>query len=433
MRIETIVRVTAVLMCLASIGVAGTTVVMNTAGTMLGQTGLDELVRPAEQEQEVQADPLEQLHPYQVRLSASGEVEGRVNIVNPLSGTVGTAQDMSIAFLQNGQVVAETYPGLEGQFQVALAPGLYSVVGSGADGYVAFGMHVLPAELTVDNSDSADTQPVAFQEVVNELTIDSVAVPTGDLPTVASLARSNIPPGLLTTPPTGEGLTPSTPLTPEEQAQFTNQQRDVSLTGHQVQIRADGRLVGRMSRVNQDGEPTRIRRLNAFLVRDNQVVAQAPVGELGSFEFYDVQPGIYSFVAAGMDGLAAFTMQAVDGPNMAGIPDELTLVSAVQGGNGQPAGATTAPEDTGYAVSRLPQPGAGAGGPGAPIPGEGVGGAPGGGGGAFGGGFGGGGGGLGGLGGLGALLGAAGLAAGIAALVDDDDDDTNVVVSPAGP
>lgn len=439
MRAATLVRVTMIVMFVASIGVAGTTVVMSTAQTLLGQTlapsdaGEQAQAAPTLPDQPVQADPLErQLRPYQVRLNSAGELEGRVNIVNPATGEVSTAQEMTITFLQRGTVVAQRRPGIDGNFQVPLAPGVYSVVGAGPDGYIAYAMHVLPAELTVDNGAAGETQPVAFQEVLSQLSIDTVAVPVTDLPMVVNLARNNIPPELLSPTPSGEGLVPGLPLAPEERHELP-QTPDVALNGHQVQIGEDGRLVGRMHRLNQNGEPVRIRRLNVFLVRDNQVLAQAPVSELGRFEFFDVAEGVYSFVAAGMDGLAAFTMQAVSGPDLAGVPDELDFSFVAANGEAN-AAATTDPESTGYAVNAAESTNQQQGGAGPLAEGSGF---PGGGGGVGGGGGTAGGGGFGGgdSGWLAALI-AGGIGAGVGYALADDDDDTRrqpPVVSPANP
>jgi hypothetical protein len=434
MRAVTLVRVAMIVMFVASLGVAGTTVVMTTAQTLLNQADAgDALQAPAGQsEQPVQADPLErQLRPYQVRLNPAGELEGRVNVVNPATGEVSTAQAMTITFLQRGTIVAQRSPGIDGTFQVALPPGVYSVVGSGPDGYIAYAMHVLPAELTVENEAAGQTQPVAFQEVLSTLSIDTVAVPVTDLPMVVNLARNNIPPELLSPTPSGEALSQGLPISPEESAEF-NQQPDVALEGHQVQIREDGRLVGRMHRINQNGEPVRIRRLNVFLVRDNQVIAQAPVNELGRFEFFDVAEGVYSFVAAGMDGLAAFTMQALSGPNLAGVPDEMDLSFVTADGESN-AAATTDTESTPFAVDAAQNTGQQAGVPGMQPLGE-----PGlGGGGGVGGGPGGGAAGGGGVGGgesgwLAALI-AGGIGAGIGFALADDGDDRRSPVSPAQP
>lgn len=430
MRAATLVRVSLVVLCLASIGVAGSTVVMKTAESLLGQTTITIPVRTAVRVEPVQADQLErQLRSYQVRLNPAGQLEGRINVINPLTGGIGTAQEMTVAFLQNGDVVAESRPGSDGRFAVTLPPGVYSVVGAGPDGYVAYAVSVLPAELTVDSGEPG-TQPVAaYQEVVEELAINSVAVPVSDLPVVAGLARSNIPPELLQPVASGEGAVPGPPIGPEYDAENPDQRKDVALEGHQVQIRPDGQLIGRVHRINQNGEPTRIRRLNVFLVQNNQVVAQAPVDELGTFSFFDVDEGVYSFVAAGMEGLAAFSMQAVSGPDLAGnVADEIHLVAAGANMSGQGAGGLVGGDDLKYAVDSM---GNGEGPPGAPpVPppagGAGAGTVGTGSGAAGGGGFAGGDSGW-----LAALIGA-GIGAGIG-IAAADDDNNNVVISPNVP
>lgn len=436
MRAASLVRISLVLMFVASIGMAGTTVIMKTAEILIAETDLSGTTDAV---QEVQVDQLErQLRSYQVRLAGDGTLPGRVSIIDPLTGQVATAREMTIAFLQNGSVVSEIHPGIEGRFQVSgLLPGVYSVVGYGPDGYIAYSLHVLPAELTVDHRSADGTQQVAFQEIEEEFAIDSVAVPTTDLPTVTSLAQSNIPPELLQPNPSGPGATPGASIADQYDQEHPDQRRDVALSGHQVRIQPDGTLTGRVHRINQNGEPTRIRRLNVFLVQNNAVVAQAPVDELGTFRFYEVPEGIYSFVAAGMEGMAAFTMQAVSGPDLAGVADELILPVSMQGGEGGGGGGVVGGEDLPYAYGAAGGSGDnddgggsgafgdGAGGPG----GEGGGGEGGGGGGTGGGGggpAGGGGGPGGGSSGFGEILALAALGLGGFALAEADDDNRRI-------
>lgn len=441
MRAATLVRIAAVVMFAASIGVAGTTVVMNTASTVFGQVELDSTAE-GPQLQAVQADQLErQLRSYQVRLAGDGSLNGRINVIDPRTGAMGTAQEMTIALLQDGNVVHEVHPGLEGKFQVSgVQPGVYSVVGSGPDGYVAYAMQVLPAELTVDNRIPNGLEPVAFQEVQDELAIDSVAVPTSDLPTIVTLAETHIPAELLQEEPSGTGFNPAESIAEQYHAENPLNREDVALAGHQVRIQPDGRLTGRVHRLDQNGEPTRIRRLNVFLVQNNQVVGQAPVDELGTFNFYDVADGVYSFVAAGVEGMAAFTMQAISGPELTGVADELILpVSTNAGMAGAGVGGVVGGADLGYAFGQA-QGGGGQGGTGGGTGATGEAGTPGGeGSGSGGGGTSGAagdgtaGGGAAGTGesGLAELLAAGALIAGAVALSEDDG--RGQPISPANP
>jgi hypothetical protein len=85
----------------------------------------------------------------------------------------------------------------------------------------------------------------------------------------------------------------------------------------------------------QTGRPTRLRRLNVFLVQNNEVVSQAPVSENGTFTFSSVAPGTYSFVAAGLEGFTAFSLRAVSGQNVSDksdVANELIVPVAFQGG-----------------------------------------------------------------------------------------------------
>ncbi|MGE0378385.1 MAG: hypothetical protein AB7I48_12775 [Planctomycetaceae bacterium] len=470
MRATSLLRIVLVLTMLASISVAGTAVVWSTGERMLaaaaGDASSDEL-------QPVQAGELEkQLRSYRVRLRADGRLPGRINVVDPETGLVSAARDMKIALLQNGRVVTEFQPGIDGVFEAeGVAPGVYSLVGHGEEGYIAYGLEVMPAEFNVDNRREGDVQPVAFQEIAAELQIDSLAIPPTDGPSVLSLASEHLPEEIVAAakeiaanaaasdaapqpPAAGPDVSGRADLDPAEVDPAEEASPAASLRQNEIRLDANGSLTGRVRSLNpQTGQPVRIRRLNVFLVRDNQIVAQAPVSPLGVFTFPDLSEGLYSFVAAGTEGFTAFSIRtvadAVAGP---GTPNELVVpVAFAQPGLLGLSGTLASLEDLYYLLYWLQYyysdgndddgagglfgggpggPGGGLGGPGGP--GLGAGGAGGGfpgGGGGF---AGGGGGGLFGGEGLGALLGLGALGAAAAALADDDDNNPQVV-SPATP
>ncbi len=337
MRFTSLLRVMLVVLFLGSICAAGTAVVWSSGEQILTQLATDVgLIRPAVHSH-VQADDLEKsLRSYRVRLRADGRLPGRINIVDPDTGEPAFARDLTIAFVQHGQVVTEVHPGIDGAFEAeGVAPGVYSLVGHGPEGYIAYGLEVLPAELTVDNRSAIEMSLVAFQEIQQEIQIDSLAIPPVDGPTVLQLAREHLPPEVIS------GSTGGSVSHVEPSMQFANEIYQVnqvveddgsepetpdfapqspeppdapsaSLRQNKIRLSADGTLTGRMRSLNaRTGELVRFRRLNIFLVRDNRVVAQAPVSPLGVFTIPQLGVGRYSFAAAGTEGFAAFSIHTV--------------------------------------------------------------------------------------------------------------------------
>ncbi len=466
MRATTLLRTAFVLAMLGSISVAGTAVVWSTGGRLLAVAVTDADTSDADAYsadvlEPVQAGDIEkQLRSYRVRLRADGRLPGRINVIDPETGLVSPAREMTIALLQNGEIVTEVHPGIDGVFEAeGVAPGIYSLVGHGDEGYIAYGLEVLPSEFNAgaDGRDDDGNQPVAFQEVEDELQIDSLAVPPTDGPSVLNLANEHIPDELVAAADeiAADGVAvPPPPANADDRADPAGSARAANLNQHAIRLAADGSLTGRVRSLSpQTGQPVRIRRLNVFLVRNNEIVAQAPVTPLGVFTFPDLDEGLYSFVAAGTEGFAAFSIRTVsDGFAGLGSPDELivpvafsptetTPVAFAQGGGGL-GGTLASIADVPYLLELLQQyysgGGPGGGPPGAgPLGGLGGPAPPGGGGGGFGGGPGGGagagGGGFGGGGGLGALLGLAALGAAAAALGNDNNNNSPQIISPANP
>lgn len=170
--------------------------------------------------------------------------------------------------------------------------------------------------------------------------------------------------------------------------------------------------------------------MNAFLIRDNQIVARSEVSETGQFTFKNLAPGPYSFVASGLEGFSAFSIYTVIAGQVADgqAAGELLVPVAFQGVRFVMNGVLVSPEDVKFAIDQLltamgqnPEEAIAAAMPQVPAQFPGLGGT----GGGFGGGAGGGGGLLPGI--LAGLI-----AAGVAAAVVDDDDGTTIIIgSPA--
>jgi len=378
------------------------------------------------------------LRSHRIRLSSDGFLPGRINLVDAETGAVRVLKDVKVMFIQDGQVKATAVPGEGGTFQAAgLQPGVYSLAAIGPEGYVAYGLEILPPaapnpvlpaaekDQTASLDGVVETEPV-YQEVTSVLSIDSLAIPRRDFDAVIQLARSYIPAELLSATSPQEADAVSPPGEPLDEPPPTDEtEGNSNMRHHAVQIGADGTLSGRTRRVHpQTGRPTRLRRLNVFLVQNNEIVSQAPVSENGTFTFSSVAPGTYSFVAAGLEGFTAFSLQAVTASAVtdgADVAKDLIVPVAFQGPGPMYLldGVLVNAHDLAAALRELlAQAGVDVAGLDGAVPGP-AGGAMGEGGGGFGGGGGGFGGGGDGM--LGALLGAA-IGAGVAALASDNNE-----------
>ena len=74
------------------------------------------------------------------------------------------------------------------------------------------------------------------------------------------------------------------------------------------------------------------------MVRGEERVAETSVDSQGNFTFDDIEPGIYEFVAAGPDGHAAVSFEAVD------VLEEVQIKSVVEGGSLAQDGALPGPD-----------------------------------------------------------------------------------------
>jgi hypothetical protein len=386
---------------------------------------------PAESQPPLEDAPGVIAHAYQIHLSSKGTVKGRIDTRGTVQEPFETASHkargkvkdhtLRIVFLQRNSIVVETQAEPNGEFEVAVPPGVYGFVATGDHGYAAYAMQVLPYEApAVEEETSENIHQASFQQddasipsddpADDVIKIQTLAIPPGDFPTAKRLAQAYIPGDILSrgadsslTMPGQELLDATPPARPPLQT---------SMWVHNVAIQSDCSLVGRMRRLHPvTGQTLKIQQLCVFLVRENTVVAQTGVSPEGAFRFPKAVPGAYTFVAAGADGFAAFSFEAVS--QEAAPPGTVQQISFhMDDTSGGAATGSVTSENAGESEELIPtQAGAFFAG------------------GAGGGGAGGGAGGGGGIGGL--ILGGL-IGAGVGSLIDRDDDHSNTK-SPANP
>jgi hypothetical protein len=233
-----------------------------------------------------------------------------------------------------------------------LPPGVYSLIGVGESGFLAFALTVLPPAKSSQRAANAVTvgllqdqspsvQPVLdvvaytppfetlrdiimryYPEmelpVVNE---QAYRQQLGETPEPASYARS-------------AGIQDAVGAEGRLRDLLEAMQPATSIKAHKITILPNGILRGRLMGVDPiTGRPVRLRDQNVFLIRDNQVIARSVIDADGVFQMQDVQPGVYSWVACGRAGLAALGVNLVTAQQQAKVDHELPWFTALQENN----------------------------------------------------------------------------------------------------
>ena len=236
-------------------------------------------------------------------------------------------KDMRLYFVRSGEVVQRVEAMADGKFIARrLPPAVYSLIGAGPDGFIAYSMQVLPP-LSEDNNDTNGALGGARHrpEQPPQLAIDAIAVPPSNFGAIRKLIRAHVPSGA----EVAKREEAATDAIPAEARSVDDPVADMkdyvpatSIRSHQIRLQPDGRLLGRVRRQRtQTGRPLAVRQVQVFLVQDDIVMARTSINESGVFAFDDVPAGVYSLVVVPREGsstadkfhqgFAAFSIEVV--------------------------------------------------------------------------------------------------------------------------
>lgn len=236
-----------------------------------------------------------------VRLGVNGTLYGRLSILGP-AGESNPVRDTQVTLVDpRGSVLGTTFSGPNGEFLFQnLAPGTTGLLARGTEGLMAYSFQLLPA---------IEGAPAG----IADLQLNGAAVPPQDIARALTIIDTNVPHNIqdLKWSQAANVQVPDGANRGGNAGDLTAV-AGTALSHHRLHLQPDGSLIGRMRILEPDtGRPLRPRDMSAFLIQGGNQLAGAAVNPDGTFSFPVVQPGIYSFVTAGLDGFAAFAIEVV--------------------------------------------------------------------------------------------------------------------------
>lgn len=281
---------------------------------------------------------------HHARLNRYGDLVGRISVIDAETRQLIPVKDMRVYFVRSGEVVQRVEVMPDGTFIARrLQPEVYSLIGAGPDGFVAYSVHVLPPRPDGGDASGTPDGPRRNTERSPKYAIHATAVPPASFAAVLQLIEIHVPADARL----ARREEAATEAVPAEARTFDDSVAETegfvpatSIRSHQIRLQPDGRLLGRVRCLHTEtARPFSVRETYVCLVRDDNVIAQTPADEAGVFTFHDVPPGIYSLVVVPREdgsaadvfhqGFAAFSFEAVPhGPDRANVEGpQFTFVS----------------------------------------------------------------------------------------------------------
>ena len=286
-------------------------------------------------------DPAEFIRAHWVRLTPNRQLVGQIQTVAD-NDRLTRPVDMTVEIYRDGQSKGKANV-VDGRFTLVgtdpggLTPGVYSMIARGDDGFLAYGLQLLPP-LEADNPlgmravDKA-TQLVQAIEARGMLEIRSTAVP----PTFKQLKRileQNYPkmrqkfvPETAFQPFLEEAIANEEPGFDEETGPHSMRGTEelssdetpgddtvgaTTITMQPVFLDENNRMLGRLYGIDaKTGRPQKVNKTTVFVLKNDRQITTAEVDERGFFSLSLRRPDIYSLVAAGEDGFGAVSFRAV--------------------------------------------------------------------------------------------------------------------------
>lgn len=287
---------------------------------------------------------------YSVLLDDEGNLKGKIFRIEGKERKRVPAARIKLLAVQEGEVVSEAETDAdEGAFKIGpLKPGIYSLIGQGEGGLVAFSLNAEQSDAEDADTDQPKKDDAAEpREQTDEperillKEIETCALNPADIPMAMQLLQAFLGVGSGGQPAAEPDLeamedepaekADNAEMPAEEQAKSSRSGQfrgptgkdtvpSTTLSWQAVPLQKDGSFVGmiRMLEPGDDEENELHSRppvdMRVFIIKDGKVVAQAPCSKLGYFTIESLKPDLYSLLGVGVDAFSATTVDVLPIP-----------------------------------------------------------------------------------------------------------------------
>ena len=261
---------------------------------------------------------------------ADGNIDGRISALDTETAEASPIGFLTVTLMEKGREVNKSKTDKDGRFVLEdVDAGIYTLLAFGETGFLAYGVQVLPRLEELDLEDdvldidegvdlnvrNSDRTPLSVKQrrawyvshfnlpvdavIAEELQIDAAAVPP-EFSSLEKISRNYV------------SASSAFSILADKGDLKGIGKADLTSGGFQFPLSPAGHFNGRLQPIaTEDGRPAKLSDMNLFLIQDDVEILRVAAEENGEFRMEDVEPGVYSLVAAGKDGFAALSLELV--------------------------------------------------------------------------------------------------------------------------
>jgi uncharacterized membrane protein YgcG len=219
-----------------------------------------------------------------VKLTEKNTIEGQIVELSTVEKT--PLKGIPIVLVRDGKIVSAVKANTEGRFEFAsVTPGLYSLVCRTNESFSVMALQVLDANQGSHLSSSIEVRPVRQ---------------SGDI--VKSIVRAQVLPPFIGSVSSGAAIPSTDPIAGERRFALS----------HVVKLDENAELHGQLAKPGVAASQSNTQGMTVYVLNGENEVARTESDDEGRFVIRGLTPGVYGFVAAGVNGIAATSFQVVD-------------------------------------------------------------------------------------------------------------------------